>query len=304
MDEPRPADATDASAPSDPAATSALRAECEDLRLRVRGLEDALAQAQTRFELFAATLPGISWETWGKPHEATVNYVSASAAAITGYSVDEWQSRPGFVLELIHPDDRARVVAETDASYARGDVRGAQDYRAITRDGRTIWLHVRYTILRDETGAAFAWQAFSLDVTAQRAAEVERDRMRDELLDELSTPLIPISDDVLAMPLIGRIDRSRAGRVLQVLLAGLSRARARFAILDITGVRDCDAEVARALVQSARAARLLGVEALITGLRPEVARAFVELGEDLAGVVTLATLQAGVAHALRRGARR
>lgn len=298
MDDDRLADAPLA---DDPAA---LRAELGELRLRVRGLEDALAQAHTRFELFAATLPGISWETWGKPHEATVNYVSASAAAITGYDIDAWQSRPGFVLELIHPDDRARVVRETDASYARGDVRGAQDYRAVTRDGRTIWLHVRYTILRDETGAAFAWQAFSLDVTAQRAAEAERDRLRDEQLDALSTPLIPITDDVLAMPLIGRIDRPRAERVLHVLLDGLARARARHAILDITGVRDCDAEVARALLQAARAARLLGVEVLITGLRPDVARTFVELGEHLSGVVTLATLQAGVAHALQRGARR
>lgn len=279
-------------------------AEVAALRLRVRGLEDALAQANARFELFAATLPGVSWEAWGKPHEATVNYVSASCEALTGYTVDDWQSRPGFVLDLIHPEDRARVVAETDASYARGDVRGAQDYRVVARDGAVVWLHVRYTILRDETGAAFAWQAFSLDVTAQRAAEAERDRMRDELLSELSTPLIPLSDDILAMPLIGRIDRDRAERVLSALLAGLTRARARFAILDITGVRDCDAAAAHALVQASRAARLLGVEAIITGVRPEVARALVALDESLGGVVTLSTLQRGVAWALQRGARR
>lgn len=286
------------------AALAATQAERDELALRVRGLEGALAQAQTRFELFAATLPGISWEAWGKPHEALINYVSASAEAITGYSVDDWQSRPGFILELIHPDDRARVVAETDTSWARGDVRGAQDYRVVARDGAALWLHVRYTILRDEAGAPFAWQAFSLDVTAQVQAIAERDRMRDELLSELSTPLIPITDDVLAMPLIGRIDRRRAEQVIAVLLAGLTRARARYAILDITGVRDCDAEVARALVQAARAARLLGVEAIITGIRPEVARAFIELGERLDGAVTLATLQSGVAYALQRGGRR
>ena len=208
------------------------------------------------------------------------------------------------MLELIHPDDRARVVAETDASYARGDVRGVQEYRVVARGGAVLWLHVRFTILRDEAGAAFAWQAFSLDVTAQRSAEAERDRMRDELLSELSTPMIPLTDDVLAMPLIGRIDRDRAERVLATLLAGLTRARARFAILDITGVRDCDAEVARALVRASSAARLLGVEVIITGVRPEVARTLVTLGEGLGGAVTLATLQSGVAWALQRGARR
>lgn len=281
---------------------AALRAERDALHARLRGLEGALAQAQERFELFASTLPGISWETWGKPHEAVVNYVSASAEAITGYGVDEWQSRPGFYREILHPDDRARVVREIDESFARGDVRGAQEHRILTRAGAELWLHVRYTIFRDEVGAPFAWQAFSLDVTAQRTAEAERDRMRDELLSELSTPVIPISDEVLAMPLIGRIDQARAGRVLTVLLEGLARARARFAILDITGVRDFDAAVARGLVQAARASRLLGVEVVITGMRPEVARAFAEHGEQLEGVVTLATLRSGVAYAMRRGA--
>jgi anti-anti-sigma regulatory factor len=73
-------------------------------------------------------------------------------------------------------------------------------------------------------------------------------------------------------------------------------------ILDITGVPGVDAQVADALVRSARAAKLLGAEVILTGIQPEIARTLVELGVDLGGIVSLGTLQGGVAHALRRGA--
>ena len=288
----------------------ALRTERDELAVRVRGLEHALGLAQERFDLFAATLPGISWETWGRPYEDIWNYVSTSVEAITGYEAGLWQSRPGFCLEVMHAEDRARVREETAESYTRGDLRGVQEYRLHTRTGALLHLHVRYTIVRDERGEAIAWQAFSLDVTAQREAEHARDRMQDELirgqaelLGELSTPLMPISDQIVAMPLIGRIDGPRAARVIEVLLQGVSKTRARFAILDITGVPDVDAEVARTLLRAARATRLLGVETVITGVRPEVAQAFCALDERLDQVATLATLQTGVAYAMRRGLR-
>jgi rsbT co-antagonist protein RsbR len=287
---------------------AALRAERDALAAQVQGLEQALVQAQERFDVFASTLPGISWETWGRPYEDTWNYVSPSIEAITGHPAELWQNRPGFCIEVMHPEDRERVRRETAESYARGDLRGVQEYRLHTRTGALLHLHVRYTIVRDERGEAIAWQAFSLDVTAQREAEAARDRMQDELirgqaelLSELSTPLMPISDEIVAMPLIGRIDGPRAARVIEVLLQGVAKTRARFAILDITGVREVDVEVGRALLRTAQATRLLGVETIITGVRPEVAQAFVGLDERLDHVATLATLQTGVAYAMRRG---
>jgi anti-anti-sigma regulatory factor len=166
-------------------------------------------------------------------------------------------------------------------------------------DGAVLWVHVRHVILRDEQGRDFAWQAFALDTTAQREAEAAHDRVQAELLDELSTPLIPISDDVLAMPLIGRMDHARAERAIGVLLAGLAGRRTRVAILDVTGVRGGDAEMGRALTKAAAAVRLLGVEPVVTGLQPEMARMLVAAGDTLAGVITRATLQDAVAYALR-----
>lgn len=287
----------------------ALRAERDRLVAHARELEHALAAAHERFDVFASTLPGISWETWGRPYEDTWNYVSASVEAITGHASELWTGQPGFCLAVMHPDDRARVLQEAADSLANGDLRGVQEYRLYARSGALLHMHVRYSVLRDEQGRALAWQAFSLDVTAQREAEAARDRMQAELirgqaelLSELSTPLMPISAGIVAMPLIGRVDATRAGRVIEVLLRGVSQARARFAILDITGVPGVDAEVARALLKAARATRLLGVETVITGVRPEVAQAFCALDERLDQVATRATLETGVAYAMRRRA--
>ncbi|MFS8067709.1 MAG: STAS domain-containing protein, partial [Byssovorax sp.] len=91
-----------------------------------------------------------------------------------------------------------------------------------------------------------------------------------------------------------------ADQILETLLDGIIKHRAHTAILDITGVRVVDAQVASGLVSAARAARLLGARVLLTGIRPEVAQMLVGLDTDLAGVVTLGTLESGIAYALGR----
>jgi PAS domain S-box-containing protein len=154
------------------------------------------------------------------------------------------------------------------------------------------------------TGEGRAFIAIVHDLTERKRAEAERVRLQEQIigaqaaaLAELSTPLIPISDEVLAMPLIGAIDAQRARQVLDALLRGIEQSRARVAILDITGVPVVDTQVARTLLIAARAVRLLGAEIVLTGIRPEVAQTLVGLGVDLGGVVTRGTLQSGIAYA-------
>ena len=119
-------------------------------------------------------------------------------------------------------------------------------------------------------------------------------------LRELSSPLIPISDSVLVMPLIGAIDSGRAQQVLETLLAGIASHAAHLVIVDITGVPLIDMQVANALIRAAQAVKLLGAQVVLTGIRPEVAQTLVGLGLDLRGIVTRSTLQAGIAYGLRR----
>lgn len=143
------------------------------------------------------------------------------------------------------------------------------------------------------------------DVTEQRKAEAELAALQEQVIEaqraalrELSTPIIPIADGVVAMPLIGSIDSTRAQLVIETLLDGVSRHKARTAILDITGVMMVDTQVANGLLRAAQAVKLLGAQTILTGVRPEVAQTLVGLGLDLSGIRTLATLQSGIAYAL------
>jgi PAS domain S-box-containing protein len=163
------------------------------------------------------------------------------------------------------------------------------------------------------TGAGHAFIAIVHDLTERKRTEAERVRLQEQIigaqaaaLAELSTPLIPISDQVLAMPLIGAIDTQRAQQVLEALLRGIEQSRARIAILDITGVPVVDTQVAKTLIIAAQGVRLLGAEIVLTGIRPEVAQTLVGLGVDLGGIVTRSTLQRGIAYATngRAGPRR
>lgn len=138
-------------------------------------------------------------------------------------------------------------------------------------------------------------------VVERRRAEDEQARLReevirvqDELLAQLSTPLIPLNPHVVLMPLIGAMDAARARRMIDALLRGLEREHAAVAIVDITGVTVVDQQVANTLVQAAQAARLLGAHVILTGIRAGVARSLVGLGADFRAVTTRRSLQDGI----------
>jgi anti-anti-sigma regulatory factor len=135
---------------------------------------------------------------------------------------------------------------------------------------------------------------------SQRQAAVQEDmiRVQQAMLAELSTPLIPLSEQVVVMPLVGAVDSSRAQQVLETLLQGIASSGARVAILDITGVPVVDTQVANALIRAAQAVKLLGANVVLTGIRPEVAQTLVGLGTDLSGIVTRSNLQSGIAYAI------
>ena len=145
------------------------------------------------------------------------------------------------------------------------------------------------------------------EIVERQRAENERLELQQQViraqevaLYELSTPLIPIAESVVVMPLIGTIDSRRATQVLETLLTGVAANHATSAILDVTGVQIVDTHVANALVQAAQAVQLLGTQVILTGIRPDVAERMVSLGIDLGHIVTLRSLQNGIAYALGR----
>ena len=119
-------------------------------------------------------------------------------------------------------------------------------------------------------------------------------------LSEMSSPIIPITDHIMIMPLIGSMDSARAEQVLSTALDGAQRSGAQVVILDITGMTQMDKSVAETLVNTARALGLLGAHAVLTGIRAGFAQLMVTLGVELGTLVTRGTLQSGIAYALGR----
>lgn len=111
-----------------------------------------------------------------------------------------------------------------------------------------------------------------------------------ETVRRLGMPAIPIRRGILVMPLVGEFDAGRVAELGERMLSAIEREQARVVLVDITGVPVVDHEVAAALVRTSQAARLLGTEVILAGIRPDIAEALVSLGADLAGLRTAATL--------------
>jgi len=121
-----------------------------------------------------------------------------------------------------------------------------------------------------------------------------------QMIQELSSPIMPISEDILVLPLIGTIDAVRAQHIMEAMLAEITRSHAQILIIDITGVAVVDTHVAHHLLQATQAAQLLGTRSLLVGITPEVAQTVVQLGLDLSSIEAFSTLQVGLEHAMYR----
>jgi anti-anti-sigma regulatory factor len=130
-----------------------------------------------------------------------------------------------------------------------------------------------------------------------RLAVIERQR---NLIEELSTPILHVWDDVIAVPLVGALDPRRVAHVTDTVLTEIAARRVRFALLDVTGIHQIDVETARHLLQIAGAVRLLGARALVTGIQPAVAQAFVSHGLDLGAIEAYQTLRDALRECLSR----
>jgi rsbT co-antagonist protein RsbR len=127
-------------------------------------------------------------------------------------------------------------------------------------------------------------------------------RQQQELL-ELSTPVVKLWDGILALPIIGTLDSARTQVVMENLLQTVVATNSKYAIIDITGVPTVDTLVAQHLLKTITAARLMGAECIISGVRPQIAQTIVHLGINLEDVVTKAKLSDAFALALARSGR-
>ena len=263
--------------------------------------EEALRASEERFRLLSTRLPISVFQT---NLEGNFTFVNERWYDLLGCGPQD--SIQSAWRAAVHPDDFAGVSAAW-ALQAQDPQEFVLEYRILTRGEEMRWVRANVTPVRGATGRVEAYLGVVMDIQAQKHVEellhesleqreiIESQRVR---LAELSTPLIPLREDIVVMPLIGTLDPERAEQVLETLLAGIARARVRVAILDVTGVLTMDEQVASGLLRAAQAARLLGAQMILSGIRAEVARLLVATGADLSKLNVCGNLQSAITHAM------
>jgi rsbT co-antagonist protein RsbR len=211
-----------------------------------------------------------------------------------------------------------RVLSGTD-EHAAGELTAALSElsRARARDGYTpsettlgvfSLKEAVYELVADSADLVPEFLAFSrlIDDLGLRTFE-EYSEAREQIISdqaatmlELSTPVVRLWEDIIAVPLVGTLDSARTQLVMEKLLETLVATGAEHAVIDITGVPTVDTEVAQHLLKTVAAARLLGAECTISGIRPQVAQTIVSLGIEFGDIATKATLADALALALRQ----
>ncbi|MDC3957190.1 PAS domain S-box protein [Polyangium jinanense] len=233
-----------------------------------------------------------------------------------GYTREELRAQP--FLSYVHPDDQAATLGEV-SRMAQGAVVFTFKNRYRAKDGTYRWIDwtsvpkdgLIYFVARDVTDQ----QQLEEELRASRSEvearylELEREmgerrqaeaalQAQNEAVRALSTPILQVAEGVLLLPVIGQIDAGRAAMMMVKLLESIVQSAARVTILDLTGVADIDTNTTSHVFSLVHAARLLGSDCLVSGIRPAIASTMVELGLDTSSLRTFGTLAAALSHAL------
>jgi len=205
------------------------------------------------------------------------------------------------------------------ASLAAGDFVPGR-FERLRKDGSCVWLEASYNPIFDQKGNVIRVVKFATDITESVRANEEIDikakalavaleqaqeseQIRDEMdraLQEMSTPVTPIWDGILLLPLVGVVDSTRTDDVMRKTLLRISEHQSKIFILDISGVPTVDTAVANQLVKITKATRFMGCETIISGLSPTIAHTMVDLGVDVGEVRTTSTLRDAFRIALKQ----
>lgn len=136
---------------------------------------------RTRLDNIISNVPGVVWESWGKPDATTqrIDFVSEYVTTMLGYTIEEWVSTPNFWLKIVHPDDREQAAQRARETFMSGKA-GTNQFRWVTRTGQVLWVESFSIGMRDEQGNLAGMRGVTLDITARRQAELARERIEDQ----------------------------------------------------------------------------------------------------------------------------
>jgi rsbT co-antagonist protein RsbR len=271
----------------------------KDLEEEIKKLRKQIDKIQFKKTLLDALLDHIPDRIYFKDKESRFLDVSNSKAEGTGLSRKDFVGKTDFDF---FSEEEAKVMFEDEKRIMSS---GKPVVEKVTKlelsDGREKWLSATKVPFYDKKGNVLGTLGITRDFTRLKTLELEKEKkieaQREELI-ELSTPVIDIWEGVLTVPLLGVLDSERASRISEALLTQIIEKRAIAAIIDISGISAVDSAVADLLISTAKAVKLVGAEAVLTGVGVEIAQTIADLGIDMGGLKTMSTLKDGLKYVI------
>jgi PAS domain S-box-containing protein len=261
--------------------------------------EAELRASELRYRALTDAMPQL---VWASDENGAHFFYNRRWYEYTGLSEEE---SLGFgFTNALHPEDKARTLAAWERAWRAGE--GYEiEYRFYSRPlGAYRWFLGRAVPVRDEAGRVAQWVGTCTDIEEQKQMEAQLARLNEErerMIEEVSTPVVPVLEGVLVLPIIGSLDTVRMERATTAALSEVTRTGARVCIIDITGARIIDSHAVANLSNLVQAIRLVGAEAVVTGVGVHAAQSLVGLGLDLQGMRTHRTLAEALARLIKRG---
>ena len=283
---------------------SQLIEELTGARSRIAELEALTEKALLDQQLLQALLDDVPDKIYFKDVES--RFIRASRSTVGAHDLSDPAEIVGKTDFDLFTEEHARPAFEDEQEVIRTGKPVFKEEKETWLDGRETWASTIKLPLRDREGEIIGTLGISRDITDQKRIEAESAQLQQEVLEaqqraiqELSTPVIPVLEGVIVMPLVGSIDTLRARDIMRKLLGGIREQRAKVVILDITGVPVVDSGVAANLNKTIQAARLKGARTIVVGISDAVAETIVDLGLDWSGIETLGDLETGLRVALQ-----
>jgi rsbT co-antagonist protein RsbR len=182
---------------------------------------------------------------------------------------------------------------DMELKTATAEGRSEDEGWRMRKDGSRFWANEVITALREQDGTLCGFGKVMRDLTERKRAEEKATQQAREII-EISTPVIQIWDGVLMAPLLGTFDSERTQQLMERLLERIVETNSGVALLDVTGVPTIDTRTAQHLAETITSVRLLGAQAVLTGVRPAIAQTLAHLGVDLGDITTRSSLAAGL----------